>query len=216
MICRADLDGHRGQGRRVGAHVGDVPVLVEALGHLHRPPRGEAVLAVGFLLQRAGGERRIGPRGVGLVFQFGHAGTASLRSLAANSPACCSSSSRQAGSFNSPVAGSKSRLAGIRRPSTETSTASNVSPPGLGEAWPPGPNRWPREGHPLPLALDDQPHRHALHPSGREPRPDLPPQQAAKRRSHTAGRRSAAPPGREPGPGRSTAGASARRGSPLP
>ncbi len=33
------------------------------------------------------------------------------------------------------------------------------------------------EGHPLPLALDDQPHRHALHAAGRKPRPNLPPQQ---------------------------------------
>ena len=70
------LHGHGGQVRRVGAHVGDVPVLVQALGHLHGPPRGEAVLAVGFLLQGAGGERRIGPRGVGFVLQLGDAGRA--------------------------------------------------------------------------------------------------------------------------------------------
>ena len=33
------------------------------------------------------------------------------------------------------------------------------------------------EAHPLPFALDDQPHGHALHPAGREPRTNLPPQQ---------------------------------------
>ncbi len=33
------------------------------------------------------------------------------------------------------------------------------------------------ERHPLPLALDDQPHRHALHAAGRQLRPHLAPQQ---------------------------------------
>jgi hypothetical protein len=33
------------------------------------------------------------------------------------------------------------------------------------------------ERHPLPLALDDEPHRHALHAAGRQFRPNLAPQQ---------------------------------------
>ena len=52
------LDRHLRQVGRVGTHVSDVAVLVQALGHLHRAAGGEAELAVGFLLQRAGGERR--------------------------------------------------------------------------------------------------------------------------------------------------------------
>ena len=48
------------------------PVLVEALGDLHRVPGGEAVLAVRLLLERAGGERRVGPGGVRLVLELGH------------------------------------------------------------------------------------------------------------------------------------------------
>ena len=63
------VDGHAGQVRAVGTHVSDMAVLVQALSHLHGPPRGEAELAVGFLLQRAGGERRIRLGCVRLVFQ---------------------------------------------------------------------------------------------------------------------------------------------------
>ena len=44
----------------VGAHVGDVPGLVEPLGRAHGPHRPEAELARGFLLQGRGHERRVG------------------------------------------------------------------------------------------------------------------------------------------------------------
>ena len=47
----------------------------------------------------------------------------------------------------------------------------------LGEGAQQVPVRGRREGHPLPFALDDQPHGHALHAAGREPRANLPPQQ---------------------------------------
>ena len=50
----------------VGAHVGDVPVLVEALGDGHGPRGGEPELAARLLLERRGGERRLGPLGEGL------------------------------------------------------------------------------------------------------------------------------------------------------
>ena len=52
------FDGNLGQVGRIGSHVGDVPVLVERLSRLHRAAGGEAELAVGLLLQRAGRERR--------------------------------------------------------------------------------------------------------------------------------------------------------------
>ena len=67
------LDGHAGQVGRVGTHISNVAVFVQALRHLHRAAGREAQLAIGFLLQRAGGERRIGLRGVGLVVQAGDA-----------------------------------------------------------------------------------------------------------------------------------------------
>ena len=62
------LDRRVGQGGRVGTHVGDVTVLVEALRHLHRAPCREAQLAVRLLLQGRRHERRCGVRGVGLLF----------------------------------------------------------------------------------------------------------------------------------------------------
>ncbi len=51
---------------RVGAHVGDVAVLVERLRDAHGLPRGEAELARRLLLQRRRGEGRGGATGVGL------------------------------------------------------------------------------------------------------------------------------------------------------
>ena len=137
------LDRHRGQVGRVGSHVGDVPVLVQALGHLHRVPGGEAVLAVGLLLQRAGGKRRIGPGRVGLVFHGRHAARRRGAAARPSSPACRWSKSSSAGSLSWPVAGSKSRPAGMRRPSTETSSASKVLAVWPWRTCPAGPNRWP-------------------------------------------------------------------------
>ena len=49
-----------GQRRAVGTHVGDVPGLIEILGHPHRAGSGKAQLAPGLLLERGGEERGIG------------------------------------------------------------------------------------------------------------------------------------------------------------
>ncbi len=46
------------QCHRVGTHVGDITVFVEALRHLHGHAGGETQLTCGFLLQGGGGERR--------------------------------------------------------------------------------------------------------------------------------------------------------------
>ena len=59
-----------GQVGRVGTHVGDVTVFVQALGDLHCPASGETKLTVTFLLQRAGGKRRIWFGRVRLFFDF--------------------------------------------------------------------------------------------------------------------------------------------------
>ena len=67
QVALAEFLGDRGADRRerlrrhvdaVGPHVGDVAVLVEALGDLHGAGRGEAELPRGLLLQRRGGEGR--------------------------------------------------------------------------------------------------------------------------------------------------------------
>ena len=51
-------DGLLRQVDRVGPHVGDEAALVQPLGRAHRVAGAEPQLAVGFLLQRRGGERR--------------------------------------------------------------------------------------------------------------------------------------------------------------
>ena len=75
------------------------------------------------------------------------------------------------------MAGSKSLPAGIRRPSTETSSASNSLRVARGEPAEQVPPGRRAKRHPLPLALDDHPHGDALHAAGRKLGPDLPPQQ---------------------------------------
>ena len=56
----------------VGTHIGDVTVFVQPLGDLHRLSGGHIELAVGFLLQGAGGERGIGLAGLQPRFKLGH------------------------------------------------------------------------------------------------------------------------------------------------
>ena len=65
--------GHRGQIRRIGSHVGDVAVLVQALREPHRVSGRETVFAVGLLLQRTRRKRGIRLRCVGLVLDAPHA-----------------------------------------------------------------------------------------------------------------------------------------------
>ena len=62
------LDGMRAEHNRVRSHVGDVTVLVQLLGGAHRAARVEAQLAVAFLLERRGDERRRGRAREGLLF----------------------------------------------------------------------------------------------------------------------------------------------------
>ena len=61
--------GERGlrQVGRVRAHIGDVAVLVQPLGHPHDDLGGPAELAPGLLLQRRGHERRVGAPAVRLL-----------------------------------------------------------------------------------------------------------------------------------------------------
>ena len=60
------------QRRRVGAHVGDVPVLVQLLGDAHRRLGREAELPARFLLQRRGHERGGRAPGVRLLLHRPH------------------------------------------------------------------------------------------------------------------------------------------------
>ena len=66
-LVACGVDGRLRQRRGIGAHVGDVAVLVETLGHAHRALGTETELAPGLLLQCGGHERRVRTAGVGLL-----------------------------------------------------------------------------------------------------------------------------------------------------
>ena len=66
------IDGLVGEVHRIGAHVGDEAPLVEALGRAHGVAGREPQLAVGLLLQGAGGEGGHGLAHRGFGLHFGH------------------------------------------------------------------------------------------------------------------------------------------------
>ena len=137
----------------------------------------------------------------GLLFDVRDAELAAASAARPASRACCSSSSSSCGSLSLPVAGSKSLPDG-NSPAIDADQLGLEAPcvarlANLAEQVPPG-GRAKR--HPLPLALDDHPHRHALHAAGRKLRPRSSATAAARLRSRTADRECGAFPG--PGPGR--------------
>ena len=169
------------QRRGVGAHVGDVAVLVEPLGDRHRPRGAEAELAAGLLLQRRRTERRVGPAGVRLRLDRAHheVGVA-----------------QRVGECLRPRLGQVDDLAGVLQLAVRTEVAASRHP-GLvdrvqlgGEhplvvllAGVEGPLEIPvrrdPELHPLALTVDDEPGRDGLHPAGREPGHHLAPEDRA-------------------------------------
>ncbi len=62
-LVAGPVDRLIGEEGGVGSHVGDVAVLVKALGDGHGAGRGEAELAGRLLLEGGGGERGLGPLG---------------------------------------------------------------------------------------------------------------------------------------------------------
>ena len=182
------------QRRRVGAHVGDVAVLVEPLGDPHRRLRGEAELAARLLLQRRGHERRGSAGGV-----YG------LRSTERTANAAPSSASA------SPRARVLVELNGIRVPRSVPSRAEVAA---LRDALAVERDE-PRlervagrrcrddvpvlrrdERHPLALALDDEPGRDRLHAAGGEAAASPSSRGRARPRSRRGGRGCGASPAR--------------------
>ena len=168
--------GHRrvGQRRRVGAHVGDEPTLVQALGDPHRLRRGQAELTARLLLigRRDEGRRRstavrlrlAAPHGCRPILEVGdersghdlvevHDVALRQRSALGEVPA---------GGDAGPVELEEHRGEGPLGPRGER--AGQI--PIVGGT----------ECHPLPLPLDDDPRGDALHPASRQPRLHLLPE----------------------------------------
>ena len=174
-----------GKMHRVGAHVGDVALFVERLGGAHRLAGGEPQLAVGLLLQRAGGEGRHGLAHRGLLLHRRHP---------------------PGGSFHSglklPGLGLAEQLhlaAGLEGTGglVEIGTAGDPLAPKVGELGLEGRSRLfepgfqipvtaASEGPPCALPLHQQAHRHRLHAACREAPGHLFPEQGRKRVAHQA------------------------------
>ena len=107
----------------VGAHVGDVAPLVQALGDAHHLRRRQAQLAPALLLQRARHERRLRPRAVRLLLDASGRGSRRRRARRpAPGPA-----PRRATTTSAPAVplASKSLPVATRVPSTATRSAVN-------------------------------------------------------------------------------------------
>ena len=158
------------QRRRVGAHVRDVAVLVQALREPHRRLRGEAELAARLLLQRRGHERRARAADIRLPLDAGDLERRALEPvgeparrllvelarLAAQLPV---GPEVAAGRHALPVEGDEPRLEAFRIEGRD-----QVPPRGGAER------------HPLALALDDEARRDRLDAAGRESAHDLLPE----------------------------------------
>ncbi len=160
-----------GQRRRVGAHVGDVAVLVQALGDAHRRLRSEAQLAARLLLQRRGHERRGGPARVRLLVGRADRERDALElrgELARRRLVETGEVSGLERAVLGEVAALNDALSVQRcEPSLEgTGVEQPFDVPVLGG----------HEGSPLALPLDDEPDGHRLHAPGRESLHDLLPE----------------------------------------
>ena len=172
--------GERGirQGGAVGAHVGDVAVLVEALGDPHRVAAVEPQLPGGLLLEGARRERRtraprvrllrdVGDPDVGSAQGVRDAGRGHLverRRLGVRQRAVVGevTAGRDLAAVHTGEARGEEVRLGVRR-------ELGVDVPVARRA----------EGHPLALTLDDEPRRDGLDPPGGQPGLDLAPQHRA-------------------------------------
>ena len=166
------------QRRRVGAHIGDVPVLVQTLRHAHGLAGREAELAGRLLLQCRGRERCRRPARVRLGLEVAHRergrrqaqgvgeclgrGLVQRDDVAGELPAVVVVAA--AGDALAVDAGELRLEAGTLRAGLRQQFGREV-PVGGGD-----------EGEPLALAVDDEAGRGGLHPAGGETGADLAPQ----------------------------------------
>ncbi len=167
-------DGLLGQGDRVGTHVRDVAVLVQALRDAHRVLRAQTQLAAGLLLQRRGDERRARLARVRLLADGTDLGVAGSRRLSdllgrrtvevAHARALEAPVVAEVAAGGDPLAVDARQLGGERLARLRLELALDV------------PVRRGAERHALPLTLDDHARRDRLHTPGRQARTHLAPQ----------------------------------------
>ena len=182
-------DGLFAEVHRVGAHVGDVAVLVEVLGDAHGVAGAQPELAIGLLLQRARREGRIGrPDGV-LLFQIAHDPVARQQASAQGfgrrlvEEEDVLAGRDLAGGFVEVAAAGDAALADGEEKGLEA-VGRAVGP--LVEQGLEIPVLAGVEGAAGALALHQQAHGHALHAAGRELGRDLAPEQRGDRVAHQA------------------------------
>ena len=183
LIARG-VDRRLRQRGRVGTHIGNVAVLVEPLGNAHGPLGAEPQLAASLLLQGRRHERRVGTAGVGLLLhrrdgqrstlQTGGQGVGCrliehqyLGGLADHAQGVEITPGRDAHTVDGNQAGIEPRRGGGRVGNAGIEFGQDV------------PVRGTAEGHPLPLALHNDPRRNRLHPTGRQPGGNFFPQHRA-------------------------------------
>ena len=127
---------------RIGTHISDVAVFVQALRRVHRSAGGKAELAIGFLLQRAGREGRLRAFREWLDFDVGTRKSAD-RSCSSQLFGVRLDPAKLGISLILPVAESKSLPLGMRSPSTAIRVAFKLSCPRLWRRSPSNPHRWP-------------------------------------------------------------------------
>ena len=167
------LSGERG---RVRAHVGDVTVLVQPLGHPHRALGRVPELARRLLLQGRRDEGRVGTAGERLLLHLGHHRTGRGQFLAQGLRLGLQ---QEVGLALEPARHPVEVPAASHRPAADRRHPRGETP-GLPvlrlEFHVDGPVARGHEGHPLALPLDHDPGRHGLHAAGRQTRLDLLPQ----------------------------------------
>ena len=171
-----------GQRHRVGAHIGDVAVLVQPLRDGHRVLGREAELAGGLLLQGGGAERRVRRAPVRLALHAGHREARALEPLRQGGrrrgvqvqdiSGAQFAGGGEVAALGHPAAvdgdqagGEAGRLVGVRLP-VLTGRELGLEVGVAGRA----------EGDPLAFPVHDEPGRHRLHPPGGQLGHDLLPQ----------------------------------------
>ena len=170
-LLASGCDGRLRERRRVGAHVGDVAVLVQALRDAHRRLRRVAQLAARLLLQRRGAERRSRLAGVGLLVLAADRERRVLQPLEQPARRLLVQVREILGlrlSVGAEVRAAGDALA-VERDEARVERARVEDPleVPVGDL---------DERDPLALALDDQPGRDRLHAPRREPLRDLLPE----------------------------------------